>query len=140
MPSLDSESWPKDFQADSDFAPLLTRKPQSATIRILVPLMVVDELDRLKRDKDSRKRWRAGYSLSLIDRLLAQPDEAAELRPAAPDQSRGSVQVELLLDPLDMPASRQRRRDRGPDTGDSVARRPGRAPGDLRHKPVHPRP
>ena len=40
---------------------------------MLVPIVIVDELDRLKesKDKDKRARWRAGYTLAVLDRLFA---------------------------------------------------------------------
>ena len=74
-------------------------------IHILVPILVVDELDGLKESKDSKIRWRAGYSLAVLDRLIGDGTTVARLR--AEDFSRltsgeiprGEVTVELLLDP-----------------------------------------
>jgi len=74
-------------------------------IRVLVPMVVVDELDRLKETKDRHVRWRAGYTLAVLDRLFAQSTAPARLHaagtlPLAPDgRMRGEVHVELLFDP-----------------------------------------
>ena len=38
---------------------------------MLVPIVIVDELDRLKESKDKWVRWRAGYTLAVLDRLFA---------------------------------------------------------------------
>lgn len=40
-------------------------------VRVVVPMVVVEELDRLKESGKAQVRWRAGYSLAVIDRLLA---------------------------------------------------------------------
>jgi PIN domain len=37
---------------------------------VLVPMVVVDELDRLKETKDKQTRLRAGYTLAVLDRLF----------------------------------------------------------------------
>lgn len=74
-------------------------------IRILVPMVVVDELDRLKEIKDRHARWRAGYTLAVLDRLFQKNTGPARLHaagtlPPAPDgRMRGEVSVELLFDP-----------------------------------------
>ena len=39
---------------------------------MLVPIVVVDELDRLKDTKDPHVRWRAGYTLGVLDRVCGQ--------------------------------------------------------------------
>jgi hypothetical protein len=73
-------------------------------VRLLVPMVVVDELDDLKQSKDKHLRWRARHTLAVLDRLLRNPTEAAELRP--PDYTplgsgglpRGQVTIEVLVD------------------------------------------
>lgn len=74
-------------------------------IHVLVPIVVIDELDNLKRASDKHVRWRAGYTLSVIDRvlgsggsgLLQQATSVADT--TAPP--RGSVSIEVVLDPPD---------------------------------------
>jgi rRNA-processing protein FCF1 len=55
-------------------------------VRLVVPMVVVDELDRLKDSRDKRVRWRAGYTLAVLDRLL---DEESAI---------GAATIELLTD------------------------------------------
>jgi hypothetical protein len=86
-----------------DLAVVLTAR--EAPIHVLVPMVVVDELDSLKRSKDKDERWRARYSLAVIDRVLAAGSGSAQLR--AEDFSplnvggipRGRVTLEVLVDP-----------------------------------------
>lgn len=74
-------------------------------IHLLIPMVVVDELDKLKESKTPHVRWRAGYTLAVIDRLFPSGTEQARLR--AEDFSvigqggipHGEVTAELLLDP-----------------------------------------
>jgi hypothetical protein len=75
-------------------------------ICILVPMVVIDELDRLKDSSSDRHvRWRAGYTLAVIDRLFQSTTGVAQLHPqdpAAPtagSTTRGEVTMELLYDP-----------------------------------------
>jgi rRNA-processing protein FCF1 len=78
----------------------------SSSVHLLIPLAVVDELDKTKRaaknirvsDRvDESIRTRARVTLRLIDELLPAPGEYVLLRP---DRSPGSpaVRAELLLD------------------------------------------
>ncbi|MFH8362723.1 PIN domain-containing protein [Streptomyces anulatus] len=55
-------------------------------VRVTVPMVVVDELDRLKESRDKQVRWRAGYSLAVLDRLLES------------NERLGLVKVEVLFD------------------------------------------
>ncbi|MEU9685353.1 PIN domain-containing protein [Amycolatopsis japonica] len=74
-------------------------------IHLLFPMAVVDELDRLKESKDRHLRWRAGYTLAVLDRLFQGGAETARLREADRDVQRttgirrGEVNVEILFDP-----------------------------------------
>ncbi|MEU6712969.1 PIN domain-containing protein [Nonomuraea sp. NPDC046802] len=74
-------------------------------VHLLVPMVVIDELDKLKESKDRHARWRARHSLAVLDKLLTHPAQAARLRPAdyTPQDSggipRGEVTVEVVLDP-----------------------------------------
>ncbi len=74
-------------------------------IHLLVPMVVVDELDRLKEIKDKLARWRSSYTLAVLDRLFQDGADAARLRDADPEVQRakgtrrGEVNVEILFDP-----------------------------------------
>ena len=54
---------------------------------MLVPIIVIDELDGLKRS--SKTRWRAGYTLAVIDKLNCRPDLARITSPAERESSSG---------------------------------------------------
>jgi len=68
-------------------------------------MVVVDELDRLKEIKDRHVRWRAGYTLAVLDRLFqtstapARLHAAGTLPPGPHGRVRDEVVVELLFDP-----------------------------------------
>ncbi len=62
----------------ADFGPLIN--VWQSPIHVLVPMVVVDELDGLKESKDRRVRWRAGYTLAVLDRVFAETTAAAWLR------------------------------------------------------------
>lgn len=88
-----------------DFAALLG-VVAGKSFHLLVPIIVVDELDGLKQSKDRHIRWRAGYTLAVFDRLFSRfTDRPAQLR--ARDASvqatsgirQGEVTVELVFDP-----------------------------------------
>jgi hypothetical protein len=89
---------------DADFAALVP--DWDDTVHLVVPMVVVDELDSLKQHKDRRIRWRAGYTLAVLDRLFQNSTEQATLRKA--DQAKqaatgirqGEVTVQLLFDPV----------------------------------------
>ncbi len=85
-----------------DFGPLIN--VWESDITVLVPIVVVDELDRLKEIKDQHKRWRAGYTLAVLDRLFETPTDRARLQAGAvvpgPDgRTRSQVTIELFFDP-----------------------------------------
>ncbi len=92
----------KDKLEDVDFGPLINVWQSEVTV--LVPIVIVDELDRLKESKDKWVRWRAGYTLAVLDRLLADGAGRARLRPGdavpGPDGlTRSEVTIELVFDP-----------------------------------------
>lgn len=86
-----------------DYATLL--QVREAPVQVVMPIIVVDELDRLKQAGHQHVRFRAAYTLAVLDRLFASATETALLR--AEDFSalrtggipRGAVSVELVLDP-----------------------------------------
>jgi hypothetical protein len=85
------------------FAPLVSVRENP--IHVLVPIVVIDELDRLKDTKDTHVRWRAAYTLSVLDRVCGQITGPARLHAA--DFStldhggipRGEVTIEIVTDP-----------------------------------------
>jgi hypothetical protein len=74
-------------------------------IHLLVPILVVDELDSLKQAKEGNVRGRARRTLAIIDRVLSDPTAWGVLRREdfSPLQvggiPRGEMTVELVLDP-----------------------------------------
>lgn len=76
-------------------------------ILLLIPIVVVDELDNLKKSPNNNIRWRAGYSVSFLDRmlrggvgltgLLREEDFTALSDGGIP---RGAVNGEVVLDPV----------------------------------------
>jgi hypothetical protein len=92
-----------DKLAEADFDPLIGARGHP--ICILVPMIVIDELDRLKDSSSDRQvRWRAGHTLGVIDGLFQTTTGVARLRPQEPAVSatgrtaRGEVIIELLYD------------------------------------------
>jgi hypothetical protein len=87
---------------DTDFGPLINVWESAVTV--LVPIAVVDELDRLKESKDKHVRWRAGYTLAVLDRLFAHSTDRAQLRagdvvPGPDGRTRSEVTIEIVFDP-----------------------------------------
>jgi len=93
----------EDRLEDLDFRPLLTIWEDP--VHLLVPIIVVDELDGLKKSKDRHQRWRAGYTLAVLDRVFASSAEPALLTPedfsvlGSGGLPRGEVTIELIFDP-----------------------------------------
>lgn len=53
---------------DTDFTTLLDLRTDRR-VHLLIPAVVIDELDALKESK-GRSRWRSGYTLAVLDRIL----------------------------------------------------------------------
>ncbi|MER7455627.1 PIN domain-containing protein [Micromonospora sp. NPDC126480] len=66
-------------------------------IHILVPLVVIDELDKGKRS--GWNGWKAAYSLAYIDRIDQQGGLMREKDMSHDDTARGQVTIEVVLDP-----------------------------------------
>ena len=81
-----------------DFTSLLQARPDK-TVRVVVPIIVLDELDGQKRRGETLMRWRAGYTLGVMDRVLANVVGSGVLHPQAADYSRGGVVLDVLFDP-----------------------------------------
>jgi PIN domain len=73
----------------------------SGAVRLLIPMVVVDELDGLKRSGDLKRRWRAGYSLAVVDRVIEQPPSPGLLRVAQANPPRGAVTMQIVFDKPD---------------------------------------
>lgn len=88
---------------DLDLAPIIDCRDEP--LHLLVPMVVVDELDGLKRSNRKEIRWRAPYTLAFLSEHLRGTDLIGELRPA--DTSalatggipRGPITAEIVLDP-----------------------------------------
>jgi hypothetical protein len=70
---------------------------------VLVPMVIIDELDRLKETRDKQARWRAGYTLAVLDRLFEDGKARAQLRrgetgPKAKVAPLGNVWIELVFE------------------------------------------
>jgi hypothetical protein len=85
---------------EADFVPLLHLWDEP--VHVIIPILVVDELDGLKRSSDRHVRWRAGYTLAVLDRVLRNPSQPGQLRPAdfsaLDDRSGGSLRGEITLE------------------------------------------
>lgn len=87
---------------EADLAAIL--EVRGEPLHLLFPMVVVDELDNLKQSSKSPVRWRAGYTLAVLDRVLRHNAGPARLR--AEDSSaltsggipRGEVTVEIVPD------------------------------------------
>ncbi|MEU0390512.1 PIN domain-containing protein [Streptomyces chartreusis] len=76
--------------------------PSGEHIRLLFPIVVVDELDGLKEAGKQRARWRASHTLGLLDETLAGSTFGILRRANLVSQDgevRGEVNVEIVLDP-----------------------------------------
>ena len=89
---------------EADFAPLLSVR--ESDIHLIVPIVVVDELDGLKQSKDRHVRWRAGYTVAVLDHVFASTTGPARLREdnfsalgSGCIPPRGQIMMELLFDP-----------------------------------------
>ena len=119
---------------DLDFTSLLPPSRADQTLRVVVPMIVLDELDGLKRKGDAHGRWRAGYTLAVMEEAFANQRVPGMLR--EPDRTRGAVILEPPARPAGpRPLADQRRRDHRPRPRGAGARRIRRHPGYLRHQP-----
>lgn len=88
---------PKEVQ-DADLAGLTAATTPGSKMHVLVPLLVVDELDRLKRDNQARSRARTALkTLNTVFAHVSENQPVGRLRDDAP--TLGPVTMELLFDP-----------------------------------------
>ncbi|MFF8265667.1 PIN domain-containing protein [Streptomyces virginiae] len=87
--------------ADVDLHDLLD-VPRWHCVRLLFPIVVVDELDDLKDASKQRARWRAAHTLGLLDGVLKGGCHGVlheEEKSVRDGEVRGRVNVEIVLDP-----------------------------------------
>jgi len=87
---------------ETDFSRL--RACRDTPVRLVVPMVVVDELDSLKKAGQQRRRSRAAYAIAVLDRIAGQGQRGglleADFRPLERGESpRSEVTLEILLDP-----------------------------------------
>jgi hypothetical protein len=87
---------------DTDFSQLL--ECREIPVRLVVPMVVVDELDSLKKAGQQQRRWRAAYALAVLDRVAGRGHRGrlteADFTPLDRGEiPRGEVTMEILLDP-----------------------------------------
>jgi PIN domain-containing protein len=79
----------------------------AAAVRLVLPRLVIDELDKGKESGTSQLRWRAGHTLGVLDELLDDPLGRAVLRERDADFfdstasgriGRDAVTLEVLYD------------------------------------------
>jgi PIN domain len=74
-------------------------------VHLVLPIAVVDELDRLKEHSKKHVRWRARHTLQVLDQVLPDPGGPGRLREEdyTPVNSggipRGQMTVQIMLDP-----------------------------------------
>jgi hypothetical protein len=85
-----------------DFFDLLLTEDRLAPgehIHLILPILVVDELDSQKRRSEIDKRSRARQTLAVIDRLFEDPHACPRIASGAGSSGAGIVTMELLPDP-----------------------------------------
>jgi len=70
-----------------DFEDLLGLKSGIVPVRVIVPIIVVDELDNTKNRGDSHAKWRAAYNLAVFDRLFPGQRFSAAISTPTPKAS-----------------------------------------------------
>ncbi|MEJ8639032.1 PIN domain-containing protein [Streptomyces sp. MS2.AVA.5] len=86
--------------ADVDLHEILD-VPRWKYVRLLFPIVVVDELDDLKDASKKRARWRAAHTLGRLDEVLSGGTHGIlhEGEHTADGETRGRINVEIVLDP-----------------------------------------
>ncbi len=86
----------------TDFSRLL--ECREMPVRLVIPMVVVDELDGLKKAGPQQRRWRVGYAIAVLDRVAGRGERGrlsdADFTPLDRGETpRGEVTLEILLDP-----------------------------------------
>jgi len=72
----------------------------SGPVKVLIPMIVVDELDGLKqRGASPKAKWRASYSVAVIDRVVDDPPRPGLLTAKKHMPPRGEVTFQIVFDP-----------------------------------------
>lgn len=89
--------------ADLDLAGLIEARPGTPFL-LMLPILVLEELEGLKQSNKEHIRWRALHTLGRLDEVLL-PQGVGLLhaedatRPGWPNRDRGPVRVEVVFDP-----------------------------------------
>ena len=81
-----------------DITPELTAFPDKR-LHLLVPIVVIDELDGIKNKGEDFKRWRAGYTLGVLERIFSSKQRMPGLLRNGEQGVRGAIDMEILYDP-----------------------------------------
>jgi hypothetical protein len=85
---------------EADLAPLLDSAFHDKRVVLIVPIIVLDELDGLKnRGSGPHVKWRAAYTLAVFDRIFTKRGEQGKLQMPSADPARGGVLADILFDP-----------------------------------------
>jgi PIN domain len=85
---------------ETDFAHLLSGVWHDKPVTIIVPIIVLDELDGLKqRGGTAHVKWRASYTLAVFDDIFTKAGTQTILRRPTDDGTRGPVLMDILYDP-----------------------------------------
>ena len=92
----------KDKLEKVEFGPLID--VWQSPVTVLVPIVIVGELDRLKESTKVTVRWRAGYTLGVLERVFAKSTGPARLRagevvPGPDGLTHSEITIELVYDP-----------------------------------------
>lgn len=83
--------------ADLDLTPIGL---ESASVHLLLPMVVIDELDRLKeRAPEFAHKRRSWSALTYLDKILTTPTDVVFLRQVDEAAGFGPVTLEVLFDP-----------------------------------------
>ena len=84
---------------DLDFTALLDGWPDKPVV-VIVPPIILDELDGLKqRGGGATRKWRASYTLAVLEDVFSRSVTRGVLRKAAADGTWGTVYMDMLFDP-----------------------------------------
>lgn len=82
-----------------DFHDLLGA-PRHQPVRVIAPMIVLDELDRLKDSGDQHTRWRAGHTLGVMDEAFANTALPGLIPPPeGADPVNAGVILDVVFDP-----------------------------------------
>jgi hypothetical protein len=80
-------------------APLLPGAWLDKPVTVIVPVIVLDELDGLKQRGDAPRKWRASYTLGVLEAVFSRSGTRGVLRQPAADGTRGALVMDIFFDP-----------------------------------------